>query len=287
MDGGGAGGEDDAEESGEGVSFFSSLEGSRGFTLWERRRGSVHGFLDCGLVLRIGAASGFGSLGRGGNGRGPGGVVEGVTRRIRSLIGWRAVGFAGLLGLACLGVWSLVGGRGVGESGMSAPLILERVRGMGDLRVVAHEYSEVSEHRSSRSAADWAQGLPLASVVVGAATENRALVRAKGTVEAGVDLRRALVREEGGRLVVFLPRATVYAPVVDAEVFDQKSGLLWRDDNLGLRARRAAGERFVAASERAGIRSEAERRAAAEVRRLLAPLSEREVVVMVGSGVEG
>lgn len=162
--------------------------------------------------------------------------------------------------LLCLpAAWFLVGlaGRGEGERQPTPlPVVLERVQALGDLHTTRYAYNNVFEYTTSREPEEWVARLGMGSLVRGA-TRNRALVSAHGTVEAGVDLRRAQARYEqtpaGRRLVVTLPPPTIYPPHVDAKLHRAQGGMFWRDDNLALKAQADAGERFVLAGRQQGI----------------------------------
>ncbi|MCW5935997.1 MAG: DUF4230 domain-containing protein [Fimbriimonadaceae bacterium] len=159
------------------------------------------------------------------------------------------------------------------------PVLLQRVQALGELRTVRHQYEQVFEYGTQRRAADWAAWIPASDDFVGSLTRNKALVTATGTVDAGIDLRKAQIEVVEGTIVVTLPKPRVYEPVVTAKVHTSTSGLLWNDANLGLRAQQEAGARFVQAARSAGVEDEATAEARRVVGSLLTKLTDKKVVV--------
>lgn len=157
------------------------------------------------------------------------------------------------------------------------PVILQNIQALGELHTTRYAYNNVFEYQSSMEPAGWVETIGMGGVVR-SATRNRALVSAHGTVEAGIDLGKAQVRYEGvpGQrvLVVTLPQPKVYAPQVDATVHRARKGMFWRDDNLALKARRDAGNRFALASREQGIVANARQSARDRLEALLDPVVE-------------
>lgn len=171
-------------------------------------------------------------------------------------------------GIAVLATSAYLIGQRTGErsAGITPyPPVLQKVQALGELHTAKFTYQNVFEHRTSRQPSEWANWVPGAAQLVQATTQNRALVQVGGSVEAGVDLQKSKI--EGNTLV--LPRAEIYRPHLDAKVFDQKRGLVWRDENIALSALKEAESIFTDAAHRQGIRDEAEKNALIQVRRIV------------------
>ncbi|CAN5560644.1 hypothetical protein BH11ARM2_BH11ARM2_25000 [soil metagenome] len=171
--------------------------------------------------------------------------------------------------IAALGVGLLLGGRFATRSDESTPwagpLVLERVKALGDLHTVNHTYQRVFEYETAQDADGMWSAIPAASEIVHAATRNTALVSATGSVEAGVDLTKA--HWEGQTLV--LPTPKMYEPNVQLHVHDEKTGLFWRDVNLAPKATESARVEFRSAAIRSGILKTAQENAEKQVRALV------------------
>lgn len=177
--------------------------------------------------------------------------------------------FPTLAVIAALSIGLLIGGRFATKSNESTPwagpLVLEKVQALGDLHTVNHTYQRVFEYETSQDVEGAWSAVPAASSLVKAATRNKALVSASGSVEAGVDLKQA--RWEGHTLV--LPSPKVYEPNVRLHVYDAKSGLFWRDQNLAPKATESARTEFRTAALRSGILKTARENAEKQVRALV------------------
>lgn len=163
-----------------------------------------------------------------------------------------------------------LGRLGVDRHGAApAPVILQQVRMLGDLHLVEHQYQTVLTMESHKDAAEWTQTVPvlnhLANYVVESSTKNSALVSVQGTVEAGVDLSKAKILQDGDSITVEIPHAKIYPANVDAELYSQKKAIAWDDRNLSLKARQEGARRFEASSLKAGILKTAEDRARTQV----------------------
>jgi hypothetical protein len=178
-----------------------------------------------------------------------------------------------LPGLAVAAILMLgfgLGRMGNGDRSVTpAPVVLQQVRMLGDLHLVEHQYQTVMTMESHKDAAEWTQSVPvlnrLASHIVEKSTRNSALVTVQGSVEAGVDLSKAVIRNDGTSLVVELPKARIYPANVSAELHSQKHALAWDDRNLGLKAEREGARRFERSSLDGGILETAEKRARTQV----------------------
>ncbi|MBV6458481.1 MAG: hypothetical protein HONBIEJF_01609 [Fimbriimonadaceae bacterium] len=153
------------------------------------------------------------------------------------------------------------------------PLVLERVRAIGDLHTVQHAYSQVFEFETARRPTDWAAKIPGVEGVVLAATRNRGLVSVAGTVEAGVDFTKARYERLGNRVDLVLPKPKIYPAYVEAKVNHQADGWFWRDQNFGLKALDSARARFQQNSRERGILTEAEAEARTRVLAMLRPVA--------------
>lgn len=178
------------------------------------------------------------------------------------------------LGIAIGGIISSFGRSGGETSQATAlPLVLERVKAIGELHTVQHAYSQVFEFETARQPSEWASHIPGVESVVLAATRNKGLVSVAGTVEAGVDFAKARYERTGPHLALVLPRSTVYPPYVEANVHRQADGWFWRDQNFGLKALDSAKSRFREASIERGILAEAEKEARTRVKAMLDPIA--------------
>jgi hypothetical protein len=157
------------------------------------------------------------------------------------------------------------------------PLVLEQVQVLGELHTARYTYQNVFEHRSSRQPEEWTRYVPGAASLVRASTRNTALVGITGQVEAGVDLSKARL-DEGDSKRLILPAAKIYRPHVDAKVYKHRSGALWNDANLPLKAVAATEERLIVAASKQGIVTEAEKNAREQLRVLVPELAGYEIV---------
>lgn len=189
-------------------------------------------------------------------------------RQLRKGWFWPVAGILGILGLG----FSLGRNSAPEAAGTPAPVVLKQVRDLGELHLIEHQYQTVFEMESHRDAAAWTQQIPivnqLASDVVEATTKNTALVTITGSVEAGIDLSQAEIRQDGQDLTIVLPNAKLYPANVDAVLHAQKRAVGWDDRNLSLKARREGAKRFEKSSLEAGILAAAEARARVQVSEL-------------------
>lgn len=162
------------------------------------------------------------------------------------------------------------------------PIILRQVQNLGELRTTRYSYDNVFEYQSSLHAADWAKAIPGVDSVVRSTTRNSTLVSATGTIEAGIDLKKAQIERQGETLVVTIPRPKLERPNVQAKIHWAKDGFFWRDNNLALKAQADAGNRFREASLQQGILQEAEKSAKETLVKFLEPIAGSKVQVVVG-----
>lgn len=178
------------------------------------------------------------------------------------------------LGVAIGAVISSLGRSGGEVSRATAlPLVLERVKAIGELHTVQHAYSQVFEFETARQPAEWAARIPGVEGVVLAATRNQGLVSVAGTVEAGVNFAEARYERVGTKLSLVLPEPTVYPPSVEAKVHRQADGWFWRDRNFGLKALDSARSRFRLTALDRGILNEAETEAKTRALAILKPVA--------------
>ncbi|MFM9874587.1 MAG: DUF4230 domain-containing protein [Fimbriimonadaceae bacterium] len=185
----------------------------------------------------------------------------------RRRFGWFLPGFI-VLSVLMLGFGI---GRlgGAGSAATPAPVVLQQVRMLGDLHLVAHQYQTVMTMESHKDAADWTQSVPvlnqMASYIVESSTKNSALVTVQGSVEAGVDLSRATIKQDADTVVVELPQVKIYPANVSAVMHSHKHAFGWDDRNLALKAEREGARRFERSSLEGGILKTAEDRARTQV----------------------
>ncbi len=174
-----------------------------------------------------------------------------------------------LCGGLAFALFSVATHRADGKEADTAP-VLQRLRALGELHTARFEYSDVVDHRSYQQPQGVLASFPGAEALARATTGNRALLDVRGSVEAGVDLRRleAVRTPTGLRLVLPLPHA--YRPEVDPRLFSVKHGLLWHDDEITLGAVEEARGRLATAAHCQGLLKSAREQAEVRVRALAA-----------------
>lgn len=166
-----------------------------------------------------------------------------------------------------LGLGWLLGHRSPASSDLpedTGPLLLA-IENKGELHTITYRWKDVFHAESESQPGDWAAEIPGATALVHWATNNRALVTAEGSVDAGLDLSSlsekdiTRTRQADGtiRILVHLPPITLYPPNVHVWVEHQDSGPFWHDDNIAPKAQEQAGRRIVEAAEQDGIRAKA------------------------------
>ena len=120
------------------------------------------------------------------------------------------------------------------------------------------------DHSDYQKPQGWLAELPGVDSIARATTENKALIDVRGSVEAGIDLRKMQATQTPLGLRLTLPRPHAYPAQVDAHLFSVKRGLFWKDDGIALGAVSEAKERLSQAAIRQGLllnaRQEAEKR---------------------------
>ena len=170
-------------------------------------------------------------------------------------------------GLA-LALFSVVGHRASSDHEANAAPVLQRLRNLGDLHTARFEYADVVDHGSYQAPEGMLAALPGADALARATTGNKALVDVRGSVEAGVDLRRLQAISTPAGLQITLPLPQMYAPEVDAHLFSVRHGLLWNDDEIALGAVAEAKGRLAQAARRQGLLDNARQQAQVRVRAL-------------------
>ena len=181
-------------------------------------------------------------------------------------------------------------GKSVGSAGTTEltttqqTVILERIRGMGDLRTAEASFTDLVDHRSWRSpSAEWS-AMPGVASLVRAGTENRHLVRATGKVEAGFDLSKARIGStRPGAVTIILPPAHLKVRIEDAENLETRRAMFWRNDNGNLEALSQARASFLEAARSSGLQTQAESNAEKLLQDLLSPLGVESVTIQTES----
>lgn len=190
----------------------------------------------------------------------PDGVRTLVNRR--RLFPWA---LSGVLGLALL---SVLGQRGGSSSEVMTAPVLQRLRALGDLHTARFEYSDVVDHGTYQKPEGILASIPGVDSMARAATMNKALIDVRGSVEAGVDLRKLAAQNTPTGLRIVLPTPRAYAPQVDAKLFSVRHGLFWRNEGVALEAVEEAKQRLAQAAIQQGLLKHAQAEAASRVRGL-------------------
>lgn len=158
-------------------------------------------------------------------------------------------------------------------------VILKAVHDLGQLHTVAYNYEKVFSYESHMEPPAVVSALPLANQVTKKLTSNEALIKVLGTVEAGIDLKQAEIRETDDGLLIILPTPEIYQPQLEAEVITDKRGLLWRDKNLHYKAEGEASKALKETSIQNGIMEKAKEFAVDQIKKLIAPLHKGKTTV--------
>lgn len=148
---------------------------------------------------------------------------------------------------------------------------------MRELKTQSLTANRVFELESNRNSGSWVDTAPLISDISNRLTHNRVLVSATGTVEAGVDLSKLSVKQEGDAIVVSLPPATLSAANVRAKVHHWKRGVIWTDNNLPYDAETKMSEWMRGFAEKNALTEKAQREAERAVRELIGSLTDQPV----------
>lgn len=146
--------------------------------------------------------------------------------------------------------------------------VLQRLRALGELHTARFEYADVVDHGSYQEPQGMLASFPGADSLARATTENRALLNVRGSVEAGVDLRKLQAQGTPTGLQITLPEPHAYRPDVDPHLYSVKHGLLWHDDEIALGAVEEARMRLAQAARCQGLLKNAREQAEIRVRGL-------------------
>ena len=160
----------------------------------------------------------------------------------------------------------LMGGRGSGRKIVSdSPILLRQIQAIGKLHTIRHTFERTGSLETFEEPSEAYAWLPGARDVVKGLTTNTVVMTLRGSVESGIDFKNVGLTIREGIATVTLPRPETYEPTVSAELHDQKSGIFWRDDRIGLKAIDEAKREFRQASVKLGARDHA----TAEARKII------------------
>lgn len=175
-----------------------------------------------------------------------------------------------LSGVLALALLSVVSQTGVASPEANTAPVLQRMRALGELHTARFEYADVVNHGTYQKPDGVLASLPGVDALARATTENKALIDVRGSVEAGVDMRKLIAENTPTGLRLTLPPPKIYPTQVDAHLFSVKRGLFWRDDSVTLGAVDSAKRRLREAALQQGILKEARRTAESQIRALAA-----------------
>lgn len=155
-----------------------------------------------------------------------------------------------------------------GERTVDTAPVLQRLRAIGELHTARFEYADVVDHGSYQAPQGFLAAIPGVDSIARATTSNRALLDVRGSVEAGVDLRKLQAERTPLGLRLTLPKPHAYRPEVDPRLFSVKHGFLWHDDEITLGAVEEARGRLATAAYCQGLLKNAREQAEARVRAL-------------------
>lgn len=180
----------------------------------------------------------------------------------RTVLPWLLCG-----GLA-FALFSSFGHRSGNEPDPTAAPVLQRLQALGELHTARFEYADVVDHATYQEPQGLLASFPGADSLARATTENKALLDVRGSVEAGVDLRKMQAQVTPTGLRITLPAPHAYRPDVDTKLFSVKHGLLWHDDEVALGAVDEARARLATAARCQGLIQNAREQAVHRVRSL-------------------
>ncbi len=173
-----------------------------------------------------------------------------------------------LSGGLALALFSVMGRTNSASHEIPTAPVLQKLRALGDLHTARFEYSDVVNHGSYQKPDGMLASFPGFDAMARATTSNKALLDVRGSVEAGVDLRKLSATVTPAGLKIRLPNPQAYPPQVDAHLFSLKRGLFWRDDSVTLDAVQEAKDRLATAALQQGLLKHAQDEAASRVRSL-------------------
>ncbi len=163
----------------------------------------------------------------------------------------------------------LVGSRAVGGKPITtAPVLLQRIQAIGKLHTIRHTFERTGSVETFAEPNAGVAWIPGAESLVHGLTRNSVVMTIRGSVESGIDFTKVGLEIRDGAARVALPRPETYEPNVTAELHEARTGALWRDDEIQLKAIDAAKTEFRTAAVRLG----APEAATAEARKVIGEL---------------
>lgn len=159
------------------------------------------------------------------------------------------------------------------------PTIVQALNKIGFLESAEMNLSEAFEYTTHKNPASWASILPGANELVHGATNNQVWVQANGKVVAGVDLTKAQITSDLDSITIKLPKVKIQRPDVDLKLMNGKKGILWKDDEILLKATDVARDRFKNSAILMRLNQTAQSHAEEQVRKLVGDISEKRIVV--------
>lgn len=177
------------------------------------------------------------------------------------------------MSIAGLGAWLAMPKSTAASGAESMPMVLDRVRSMGELHSASHTFNGIDLVKSQQEPAGLLAFAPGARPAAALLTGNQASLAWTATVEAGVDLNRAEIVSLPGKVIVRLPKPEIYSAQVDhSQVHQHRRGLFWRDDNIALKGLEEIKSKAKRAASERGIADQAAASAENTLRKLLAPI---------------
>lgn len=152
----------------------------------------------------------------------------------------------------------LIGSKSLGGKPITnAPILLERIQAIGKLHTVRHTFERTGSVETFAEPNEGVAWIPGAESLVHGLTKNTVVMTIRGSVESGIDFKRVKLDLKEGTAHVSLPRPETFEPNVTAELHDSRSGALWRDDEIQLKAIEAAKTEFRSAAIKMGAPEQA------------------------------
>ena len=155
-------------------------------------------------------------------------------------------------------ILNLSGGGKTGRQMVSdAPILLQKIQAIGKLHTIRHTFERTGSLETFEEPNEGVAWIPGARQLVKGLTTNTVLMTLRGSVESGIDFKKVGLQIKDGTATVTLPDPETYEPQVNAELHDLKTGALWRDDEIQLKAISEAKRTFRDASLKLGARDQA------------------------------
>ena len=179
----------------------------------------------------------------------------------------------------------LIGTKSLGGKAITtAPVLLERIQAIGKLHTVRHTFERTGSIETFAEPNAGVAWIPGAEQLVHGLTKNTVVMTIRGSVESGIDFKRVKLDLANGTARVALPRPETFEPNVTAELHDSRSGALWRDDEIQLKAIDAAKTEFRSAAIKMGAPEQAIVEAKRVIGELLKAGGVKEVIFDEGNG---